>query len=151
MAGLEAVREAMAGYFAGLWPDVGVYPDVPSVVETPAIVPMPVRCDYGAGLGPGVDDEWLLDLFILCSSTVSELGQDYLDAYVSGVGPRSVRQAVFNSYAPAGGIPYTFGLARVTARVLSMESYGIRFQAAGIDHLGAVLRVSITTAAYQEA
>jgi hypothetical protein len=148
MATLEQVREAIRSTFEALWPDVGVYADVPSVVETPAIVIMPVRIDYGSAMGPGVDDEHLLDLFILCSGTVTELSQDSLDSYVSGAGTRSIREAVFKSYAPAGGLPVTFGLTRVSARVLSMESYGVRFQAAGIDHLGAVLRMAVTTAAY---
>jgi hypothetical protein len=149
MASLEQIREAAAAYFEGLWDDVGVYSDVPGVVETPALVPMPVRADFGPAMGPGVDDNWIIDLFILCSATVSELGQDYLDAYVSGAGDRSIRQAVFKAYA-GGSPPTTFGLVRVKAQVVSMESYGIRFQAAGIDHLGAVLRMIVTSAAYLE-
>lgn len=148
MATLEQVREGIQTTFEALWADVGIYADVPSVVETPAIVVMPVRADYGSAMGPGVDDVWLLDLFVLCSGTVTELSQDSLDSYVSGSGPRSIREAVFKSYAPSGGLPVTFGLARTLARVLSMESYGVRFQAAGIDHLGAVLRMEVTTAAY---
>jgi hypothetical protein len=150
MASLEQVREALAGYLEGLWPDVGIYADVPSVVETPGIVLMPVRIDYGTAMGQGVDDDLLLDLYILCSGTATELSQDSLDSYVSGAGSRSLREAVFKSYAPAGGLPVTFGLPRVTARVLSMESYGVRFQAAGLPHLGAVLRLTITTSAYLE-
>jgi myosin-crossreactive antigen len=74
----------------------------------------------------------------MVSRVVPRVGQDSLDAFVTGAGPQSIRQAIF--------LHRDLGLTDGTeAYVKGMSRYGGSFPAASIDHIGAALRLVVTT------
>lgn len=133
MATLTAIRDAIKTTVGAAITTLHIYDTVPESPELPALVIQPVGSDFNRAFGRGLDG-WEFDLVVLVSWGDSDLGQDQLDAFVNGSGSSSIRQAVFNAS--------TLGLANTTANVSGMTEYGIR-TAAGIDHIGAVLRLVV--------
>lgn len=144
MASIEQIRDAikltLEARIAGLF----VYDTVPSVTLLPAVVALPRAGDFEASMGPGVDDTYGFDLHVLCSAAVDELGQDDLDALVSGAGPRSIRQVVYESRDHRSDI---LGLRNCKGRVTGWSRYAKGFESAGIEHIGAVVRLEVITSA----
>jgi hypothetical protein len=98
----------------------------------------------GMGMGTGVDDTYLFDLDVLVQSADLRVAQDALDAYLSGAGPRSIRQAVYASRDTRGD---ALGVANCKARVPGWGRYATGFEGAGIAHLGAVVRLELIVSA----
>jgi len=98
----------------------------------------------GMGMGTGVDDTYQFDLDVLCPAAELRIGQDALDAFLSGAGPKSIRQAVYASRDARGD---ALGLPNCKARVPGWGRYGTGFEGAGISHVGAVVRLEIITSA----
>jgi hypothetical protein len=74
----------------------------------------------------------------MTSRVVPRTGQDALDAWVTGAGPRSLRQLFWTNR--------TLGLGDGTeATARGWSRYGGAFPNAGIDHIGAALRLVVTT------
>jgi hypothetical protein len=126
--------------------DVNGYDTVPSSPLLPAVVVMPRSAEFEVGLGEGVDDLWLFDLVVLCSAGVGELGQEALDEFITGAGPRSIRQALHQSYR-GGRPPYQIGLPNTKARLRGWGGYGLRHPSAEIDHISALGLVEVRTSA----
>lgn len=136
MASLSAVRDGVKATLASAITDLHVYDTVPERPNLPAVIVQPVSADFTVAMGRGTDT-WEFDLSVLVSAGDIGVGQDALDGYVSGAGARSVRQAVFNAR--------TLGLADTDAHVARMDRYGMQFEAAGVDHVGATLRLIVHT------
>ena len=136
MAGLGAIRDAVQATIEANISGLRVYDTVPDVAYTPALVIEPDEADFAVAMGRGVDS-WKLNLFLLCSKAVARVGQDQLDAYVTGAGASSIRQVIFTNS--------TLGLADTAAVVTGMSGYGGSFDSAGIDHVGAVLALTVHT------
>jgi hypothetical protein len=138
MSSLSVIRDAIKSTVGTAIDALSVYDTVPESPNLPALVVMPAEdaADFQTAMGRGLDT-WNFDLFVLCSYAEAELGQDALDSYVTGAGATSIREAIFNAKA--------LGLTDCSAHVASVRNYGARFAAAGIDHVGAVLRLVVLT------
>lgn len=138
MASLEAIRDAVKTTIETNITSLHVYDTVPGEANVlPCVVQIPFSADFEVAMGRG-SDTWEIDLLVLVTTADLDIGQDALDAYVSGSGSRSVRQAIFANRQ--------LGLADGTsAHVSEMLEYGMRFEAAAYDHIGARLRLKVHT------
>jgi len=136
MSSLQAIRDAIKSTIDGNIPDVEVYDTVPDVAHAPAVVVWPDTASFQQAMGRGLD-RWEFDLYVLAQRAIADEGQDDLDSYVTGAGGNSIRQVIFQNKA--------LGLSDVDAHVSGMSQYGARFEAAGIEHIGAVLRLVVLT------
>lgn len=137
MSGLDAIRDAIKTTIETAVPELHVYDTVPEAANVlPCVIVIPFTADYVIAMGRGLDT-WEFDLLILVSTSDLDIRQDDLDAYVSGSGARSVRQAIFNAR--------TLGLTGTDAHISQMLEYGARFVVAEFDHLGARLRLIVHT------
>lgn len=143
MPALQTVLDAMAAHYALHCGLVG-YGYVEPAPTVPCLMTVPVTVRYGRGYGPAVDDVWTIELWAILARVEDRLDQAVLHALVDGAGPRSIRRAT----VLAEDVRHdAYGLPRVKARLLGVDSMGARFTAAGLNHLGAVLRAEVTTAA----
>jgi hypothetical protein len=136
MAALEDIRQAITDTLDTI-PGLRVTATVPDVANLPAVVILPRTTNFDMAFGRGFD-EYEFDLAVLVSRAEPRTGQDALDAFITGAGSSSIRQTVFNNR--------TLGLSDGTqAHVSRMSDYGTQFPAAGVDHIGAVLRLVVQT------
>lgn len=136
MASLTSIRGGIKATLDGNIASLHAYDKVPERPNLPAVVPVPVEADFDVAMGRGTDT-WFFDLFVLTSHADAELGQDSLDSFVTGAGATSIRQVIFQNK--------TLGLSNVDAHVSGMRNYGATFEAVGVDHVGAVLRLVVHT------
>lgn len=137
MASLGAIRDAIKATIDANVTGLRVYDTAPDIVNLPALLVLPFDWDFDVVFGRG-SDTWRFDLFVMCSRTVPRTGQDSLDSFITGGGPQSVRQAIFQHR--------DLGLTDGTeAHISGGSRYGGSFPAAGIDHIGAALRLVVTT------
>ncbi|MFH8405572.1 hypothetical protein ACH4FX_12465 [Streptomyces sp. NPDC018019] len=144
MATLGEIKQAVKATLKAHIPRLNVYGDVPDVSQLPAVVVLPAKssagglvCDFNGAMGRGLDT-WRLDLYVLVSRTETTLGQQSLDAYVSGAGKRSLRRVFFEHS--------DLGLSDGTdAHPEGISDYGGNFATASIDHVGAVVRLIVRT------
>lgn len=137
MASLKAIRLAVKSTLETHLPELIGYRTVPEAAQVPSFVVEPVPpADFLVAMGRGTDT-WNFDIHVLVSSADAGLGQDELDDYVTGAGPKSIRQVVFNNR--------TLGLANTDAHVAQLIAYGGQFESAGIPHIGATLRLAVHT------
>jgi hypothetical protein len=142
-----AIKATLLDRIAGAPPDkLSAYDTVSSAALLPAVVVVPRAAVYEPSMGLGVDDTFEFDLAVLCSTASDELGQRQLDRFLSGAGPRSIRQAIFLS-RETGRPPRQLGLPNCKARVLRMDGYGMTFDDATGSHVGALLRLQVVLAA----
>jgi hypothetical protein len=148
MPALETILDAMAGWYAEACGLTGYgYVEPAPVVPCVMTVPVTVRYDpagRGAGWGPGTDDVWQVELWLLLARVEDKVDQRLLYELVDGAGPRSIRRATIHARSIRGDM---YGLRNVKARLLGTDSLGARFTAAGLSHVGAVLRLEVITAA----
>lgn len=137
MAGLEAIRDAIKTTLEAEVAGLHAYDTVPDATHVlPCVVVMPTTASFDVAMGRGVDT-WYFDLLVMVAAGEMDTAQDALDELVTGAGPRSIRQAIWSKR--------TLGLADVDAHVSGMTGYGLRAEAAGIDHLGARLALVVHT------
>lgn len=138
MASLTAIRTAVKTTLEARIPDLTVYRTVPDVTNVPAAVVEPNVSDFVVAMGRGTDT-WTFDLHVLAPYADPELGQDSLDAYITGAGAQSIRQVIFQNK--------TLGLTNVDAHIAGMVSgsYNTRFEIGAIQHVGATLRLIVHT------
>jgi hypothetical protein len=141
---MEEIRDAASATLVAAIPGLFGYPEISSVVNLPAVVVVPRGGTYEAGMGPGVDDLYLFDLDVLCSAADDVLAQNKLDAFLTGAGPRSIRQAV---YASRDQRRDAFGLLNCKARVTGWSGYRRGFEGAGVEHVGASVGLEVITSA----
>ncbi|MFI5955815.1 hypothetical protein [Cryptosporangium sp. NPDC051539] len=136
MATLAQVRAGIRTVLEAAIPTLTVYPYLDSVVTLPAAVVM---------VGDGVDYrstsgrshmEWPIDLIVMTSKALVAPGQIDLDELIDIDGDKSIPRALFDS---------DLGLPHTQAHVAYLRDYGGQWEAAGDDHIGAVLRVPVHT------
>jgi hypothetical protein len=136
MATLSAIRDGLKATVEANVSGIRGYDTVPEAVNLPAFVIQPVDGDFTGAFARGMD-EWKFDLYVLVSMADSRRAQDQLDSYVTGSGSASIREALFNNSS--------LGLSGVEAFVSGVRGYGGSFDAASIQHVGAILRVCVYT------
>lgn len=113
---------------------VQVYHRVPGSPNLPCIVVMPATTEYQVTYGRGAD-LWEFDLHVLTPTGDDDVGQDLLDEYIAPTGARSIPTVLHANRA--------LGLSGVDSAVMRLTGYGFRFEAAGVPHIGATLRVKV--------
>jgi len=134
---MPTVREIRAAIGATVTANIDrlkIYKYVPPSVILPCLIIAPASADYlvthgNAGTG------WEFDLHILVQSTEDEVAQDALDDYIDATSDRSIVRVIFENT--------DLGIDNVSAVVRRMTAHNFRFQAAGDDHIGATLRLSV--------
>ncbi|WP_055563607.1 hypothetical protein [Streptomyces atriruber] len=144
MASLTDIRSALKATVKSEIPELNVYSEVSDVQQVPAVVVMPagtslsgMACDFNGAMGRGMD-VWTLDLYVLVARTDGSLAQRSLDQYVTGSGPKSLRQIIYQN--PALGLD-----DGTDAHAEGIREYGGSFMTAGIQHVGAVVRLTVRT------
>ncbi|MFE0101157.1 hypothetical protein [Streptomyces sp. NPDC059009] len=145
MASLTEIRTGIKSVIKANISNLNVYSEVADVAQVPAIVIMPALdhlsggmvCDYDGAFKRGMDT-WHMDLSVLVARTETSLAQVELDKYISGTGPRSIRRVIYEN----SGLGLTDG---TDAHASGVRLYGGKFNAAQIDHVGAVVRLIVRT------
>lgn len=137
---MAAVRDAIVATVTGAIPALNGYDTVPDAPNLPALIVQPATCLFADEFVQRGMDVWEFDLLVLVSARDMELAQDELDAFVTGAGDSSIRLVVRNNRS--------LGLDGTTSFVDRLDSYGARFDAAQVDHVGAVLRLVVRTQPY---
>lgn len=135
MASLKAIRAAVKTTIETQIPSLTGYATVPDAAQVPSFVIEPVLADFLVVMGKGTDT-WNFDLHVLAAYALAELGQDALDEYVTGAGPKSIRSVIFANK--------TLGLTNTDAHIAGLIAYG-PFESAAIKHIGATLRLVVHT------
>lgn len=131
---LTDIRNALATTLNGL--GLQVYSTVVDVVNTPACVidmAQQTSIDYTSAMHMG-GDMYHFELLIFVANTDTKNTYAILDQYVTGKGAKSVRQTLFSG----------IGLADVDAMAISVRGYGGSPKIAGIEMIGAIMRVVVT-------
>lgn len=134
MASLAQIRDAVRTVLVAADDRLNVYPRFSSQLVLPCVVIAPDDADYDQVFGRA-HMTWNLNLYVLAQSTVNELGQYDIDEYIDIDGPRSIVKALYGE---------DLELAGTQVHVASMSSYGT-FEAAGVEHIGAVLSLTVHT------
>jgi hypothetical protein len=139
MANFSEIRAAIDNTVQNRIPTMRGYNEVKDVVQLPAMVVMPARdtADFSGAMGRGMD-VWKFDLFVLVQRGEGSVAQAALDQYVTGSGARSLRQ-VFYENADLGLTDGT------DANCDGIRDYGGKFETARIDHVGAIVRLTVRT------
>lgn len=136
MASLAAIRTAVKTTLEAAVTGLRVYDKIPGATQVPAVVVDPVAADFVVAMGRGTDT-WQFDLHVVVSDAEETLGQAGLDDYVSGAGSKSIRTAIWNTR--------DLGLTNTDAHISALIAYGVRFEQAPIQHIGATLRLVVHT------
>jgi len=135
---LTQVRAGFASTLSGL--GLQVYPNIVDVANSPAVVvdlAQTPTANYAVAFNQG-SDEWFFDLFVFVADNDTANALAILDGYVTGKGPGSVRQVLFDNSS--------LGLSDVDCMAISLRSYGITTKMNGIGFIGAIMRVIVTIA-----
>ncbi len=137
MASLAAVRTAVKTTLEAAITGLHVYDKIPGATHMlPAVVVDPVTADFLVAMGKGTDT-WEFNLHVVVTDAEEILGQIKLDDLVTGAGAKSIRSAIFTNK--------TLGLAHTDAHVSALVAYGVRFEQAAVQHVGATLRLVVHT------
>lgn len=138
MATLKEVRQAIGRTLEdNLGAVLNVYDTMPDVTQLPAAVVIPHQANFAISMQRGTD-EWEFRIPVLVPRMDYEVNQDSLDDFLSGSGANSVRRVLYENP--------TLGLNDGTdAFVSGMLGYGGKFETAQINHIGAILKVTVRT------
>lgn len=138
MASLSAIRDNLARVIdKHTAKEIHTYGLVEDFGEVPAVIVEPEKSDFEEAMQRGMDT-WTFNLFILCSSKAGAAsGQELLDQLISGAGPNSIRQVLYDHS--------DLGLDETIASCLGMVGYGGKFEWAKVPHVGAILKVQVRT------
>lgn len=121
--------------------EVNVFPYIPDLIQTPAVCIDVHASKFDGAMARG-DDMWRFNLYVVVQRGDAENSQDELDSFLESAGPRSIREAIFNS--PELGVDESeHGF--VQAFVSGVHEYGGGYRDARIDVIGAILRVDVHT------
>lgn len=112
-----------------------VYDTVPDVTNTPAAVIEPGTIDFTGAFNQG-GDTYNMIVYLLVANTDPRNAQQTLDQYITGKGAKSIRDFLWHNSS--------LGLSDVDSVVTKMDGYGGKFEEAGINMIGARLRVVVT-------
>ncbi|WP_146132526.1 hypothetical protein [Streptomyces solincola] len=138
MASLSEIRKALATVIRqNVTVELQDYSEVPDVLRLPAIVVKPSTGDFTGAFQRGLDT-WEFEVYVLVARQNSQTQQELLDEFLTGAGPNSIRRVVYENP--------TLGRSDVIdAMVKRMRGYGGTFQAAQVQHTGAILTVTVHT------
>lgn len=137
MSSLADIRTALAQTISnGVKDTLFTYATVEDVEELPAVIVWPAEANMVEAMGRGTDC-WWFNVFVLCSKADEIIGQTQLDGYVSGGGPNSIRQVLFERS--------DLNLPDTDATATRVVGYGGTFQSAKIPLVGAILKVRVYT------
>lgn len=114
---------------------LNVYDHEVDVQNSPACVVKPADALFSGAMRMG-GDTYRFDLFVVVARTDTRLAQEKIDQYVTGQGPKSIREYLFHNSS--------LGLPDVDSMVEKMSGYGGTFDTAGTNFVGAVLRLCVT-------
>lgn len=115
-----------------------VYDTVADVVVSPACVIEPAQKNtivFSSAMRMG-GDVYNFDLMILVAATDMRNAQQVLDQFITGQGPKSIREFIFRNC--------NLGLDDVDAMADSVQGYNGSPEVAGTKMIGAIMRVSVT-------
>ena len=135
MSSLAQIRDAIKSTLA--MPGLHVYDTVADVVNVPAVVVMPYQSDYATAMAMGGDTYWFNLAVMVQRSGDTRDSQEQLDLYITGKGPKSIREHIFHNC--------DLGLDDVDAVVegVPKDGYGGTFDTAGFNYVGALLRLRV--------
>lgn len=138
MSSLATLKQALADTIEAHITDaeINVFTYIPDLIQTPAVCIDPHMSKFDGAMARG-DDMWRFNVYVVVQRTDAEESQDYLDSFLNSAGPRSIREAIFNTP--------DLGLNDTQAFVTGMHEYGGGYRDARIDVIGAVLRVDVHT------
>lgn len=138
MSSLATIKQALADVIEAhlTEEEVNVFTYIPDLIQTPAVCIEPHMSKFDGAMSRG-DDMWRFSVYIVVQRTDAEESQAYLDSFLNSKGPRSIREAIFQSDG--------LGLSDTDAFVSGMHEYGGGYRDARIDVIGAVLRVDVHT------
>lgn len=116
--------------------------DTPSEIgQLPGIIVEPEEGDYTVSMSG--DTTWLLRVYVLCSTAgTTGSGLKQLNSLIDGWGPASIRQIVYEHGE--------LGLSSTTAFVKNAAGYSGAFEVMGLNAVGAILTVEVTTDSRQQ-
>ena len=136
MSSVAQIRTALKTTITAAIPGLFGYEQVPEVSNLPAVVVVPRSSDFTVAMGRGADTHEF-DVIVVVSRSDDGLAQTALDAFVTGAGSSSIRQAIFQARS--------LGLTDTDAHVYGMESYGAEWDIGALNHVGAALKVRVYT------
>ncbi|MYV58040.1 hypothetical protein [Streptomyces sp. SID3212] len=136
MASLKEIRLAIGKTVLDVLSEMNVYANVPDVVNVPAMVVGPPRADYAKAFNRGFD-EWEFEIYLLVGIPEITQSQDNLDMYVTGSGPKSIREIIASNPS--------LGDVVSDSMVMTMDQYGGSYANCGLPHVGARLTLKVLT------
>lgn len=135
MATLAQIRDGIRSILTAVDDKLNVYPRFHSQLVVPCVVVIPGDADYDVVFNRSMMT-WELRLFVLASASVNELGQYAIDDYIDIGGSKSLVRALYGEDLDIGD--------GTQVHVSGMSSYGT-FEAAGVDHIGCILSLTVHT------
>jgi hypothetical protein len=134
MSSLSAIRDAIKTTLDAL-PEGNAYDFVPDNPTFPAVCAYPSPADFFGAFARGLDT-WEFEILVLTARGSDRAGQDKLDQFITGAGPLSIRQAIFNNR--------TLGFTDTDANISGVLDYRPT-DVGGIPVYSARLRLVVTT------
>lgn len=137
MASLQEVRDGIKTTLENNIDGLRVYDVVPDyAINFPVAIVLPVNINFNISMQRGTD-QYTFDILVAVERGNSRTAQDKLDAYITGQGSSSLRQAIFNNR--------TLGLDNTDANVTGVSNYAADVNLNGIDAIGANLSLEVFT------
>ena len=104
MASLQEVRDGIKTTLEGNVSGLRVYDVVPDYsINFPVAIVLPINIEFNISMQRGTD-LYTFDILVAVERGNSRTAQDKLDAYITGQGSSSLRQAIFNNRTYIGNI-----------------------------------------------
>lgn len=137
MASLQEVRDGIKTTLENNIDGLRVYDVVPDyAINFPVAIVLPVNINFNVAMQRGTD-QYTFDILVAVERGNSRTAQDKLDAYITGQGSSSLRQAIFNNR--------TLGLDNTDANVTGVSNYAADVNLNGIDAIGANISLEVFT------
>lgn len=137
MASLQEVRDGLKTTLENNIDGLRVYDVVPDyAINFPVAIVLPVNINFNVAMQRGTD-QYTFDILVAVERGNSRTAQDKLDAYITGQGSSSLRQAIFNNR--------TLGLDNTDANVTGVSNYAADVNLNGIDAIGANISLEVFT------
>lgn len=137
MADLDTINTAIATTLTDNIDGLAAHESWPEASISPCVIIGPTTADFAASFGRGTD-VWMYSLYVLVGYGVASVAEAELNQLVSGGGPRSIRQTIFQHQ--------DLGIANdCSACVTRMTDYGGRLEIGEIQFVGATLELKVST------
>jgi len=137
MASLQEVRDGIKTTLESNVSGLRVYDVVPDYsINFPVAIVLPLNIEFNVSMQRGTD-LYNFDILVAVERGNSRTAQDKLDAYITGQGSSSLRQAIFNNR--------TLGLTDTDATISSVSNYAADVNLNGIDAIGANISLEVYT------